>query len=389
MSNDVSDSAFIAPEDVSSEWQDGSLLQSRRHSVLYRAKRYGRWFILKGLPAEQQHLTDCRLQQEKEFRLGIQLVHPNIVATYSIEDIPDCGRCIVLEAVDGQPMDNWLATKPDKQKRFRIMMQLLDAVEYLHSWQLVHHDLKPGNILITRNGENLKLIDFGLSDTDDSATPVPNDIQSDLCRLADLIALLHLRGYKRIANNCRRKRYKNVAELRRDIAHREKKAKIWRNILSSLIVTGCAILLWEAYIKQESAQNLLTEARQERELAEQAHLQAQQTLQDVQSEYALAQQERTLSEQEHQAEKQREQKMTNDVMTCMQHEKERLEQVLRQNRNMVQTTNQFRWIPLRDSLADVYADDPQLQAVCLSLVDQQYLQLQSYLERLSKELPRR
>ena len=90
MNNDLSDSAFISPEDVSSQWQDIRLLQSRRHSVLYRAKRYGRWFILKGLPIEQQHLTDCRRLQEKEFGLGIQLVHPNIVATYSLEDIPGC-----------------------------------------------------------------------------------------------------------------------------------------------------------------------------------------------------------------------------------------------------------------------------------------------------------
>ncbi|HCS88407.1 MAG TPA: hypothetical protein DIW30_08520 [Bacteroidales bacterium] len=386
MNNDASDSAFILPEDVSSRWQDIRLLQSRRHSVLYRGKRYGRWFILKGLPAEQQHLTDCLRQQEKEFRLGIQLVHPNIAATYSLEDIPDCGRCIVQEAVDGQTMDCWLATKPDKHKRLRVMMQLLDAVEYLHARQLVHHDLKPGNILITHNGGNLKLFDFGLSDTDDSASPAPNDLQDDLCHIADVMDLLHLRSCKRIANACRRKCHKNIAELRRDIVHREKTAKVWRNVLSGIIVTGCAVLLGEAYVEQQHAKDLLAEAQEERRLAEQANSQAQQTLQDVQTEYNLTLQERTLWEEEHQAEKQRKQAMTDDVMTCMQHEKERLEQTLRQNKDILQTTKQFRWIPLRDSLANVYADDPQLQAACLSLIDQQYLQLQSYLQDLSKEL---
>ena len=211
MNNDLSDSAFISPEDVSSQWQDIRLLQSRRHSVLYRAKRYARWFILKGLPIEQQHLTDCRRLQEKEFGLGIQLVHPNIVATYSLEDISGCGRCIVLEAVDGQTLDSWLATQPDKQKRLRVMMQLLDAVEYLHAWQLVHHDLKPSNILITHNGENLKLIDFGLSDTDDSASPSPNDIQSDLSRLADIIVLFRLPVSRSVITKCRQRKYRNIS----------------------------------------------------------------------------------------------------------------------------------------------------------------------------------
>lgn len=386
MNNDSSDSAFITPEDVSSQWQDIRLLQSRRHSVLYRGKRYGRWFVLKGLPAEQQELTDCRLLQEKEFRLGIQLVHPNIAATYSLEDISDCGRCIVQEAVDGQTLGTWLASKPDKQKRCRMMMQLFDAVEYLHARQLVHNDLKADNILITRNGENLKLIDFGLSNTDDSASSLPNDVQDDLCRLADVMDLLHLRGYKRIANACRRRCYKNIADLRRHIAHREKKAKVWRNVLSGIIVTGCAVLLGEAYVEQQHAQDLLAEAREERRLAEQANSQAQQTLQDVQTEYNLTLQERTLWEEENRAEKQREQEMTNDVMARMQQEKTRLEQTLRRNKDIQQTIKQFRWIPLRDSLANVYAYDPQLQAACLSLIDQQYLQLQSYLQGLSKEL---
>ena len=386
MNNDSSDSAFVTPDGVSSQWQETSLLQSRRHSVLYRAKRYGRWFILKGLPAGQQELTDCRLLQEKEFRLGIQLVHPNIVATYSLEDIQGCGRCIVLEAVDGQTLGSWLTSKPNKQKRRRVMMQLLDAMEYLHSWQLVHNDLKPDNILITRNGENLKLIDFGLSNTDDSAAPTPNDLQDDLCRLADVIDLLHLRGCKQIANACRRKCYKNIAELRRDIVRREKRVKVWRNVLSGIIVVCCAVLLGEAYVEQQHAQDLLTEAQEERRLAEQANSQAQQTLQDVQTEYNLTLQERTLWEEEQKAAKQREQEMTNDVMTCMRHEKERLEQTLRQNRDYLQTVKQFRWIPLRDSLANIYADDPQLQATCLSLVDQQYLQLQNHLQQLSKEL---
>ena len=78
---EYSDSGFIVAGDVTALWQEIMLLQRRQHSALYRGKRYGRWFILKGLTKEQQPLTNFRLLQEREFRLGIQLVQPNIVDT--------------------------------------------------------------------------------------------------------------------------------------------------------------------------------------------------------------------------------------------------------------------------------------------------------------------
>lgn len=247
------DSGFIAAGDVSALWQEITPLQVRRHSVLYRGKRYGRWFVLKGLPAEQQSLTDFRLQQEREFRVGIGLVHPNIAGTYSLEEVPGIGRCIVMESVDGQTLDGWLSARPGRQKRQRVLIQLLDAVEYLHARQLVHHDLKPGNILITRNGENVKLIDFGLSDSDDSATSAPNDIQADLLRIADLTDLLHLCGYKPVVRACRKGRYKNIAELRKGISRCGKAWKAVVSLAGAFMLTLCAVVGTLSYTRHLQA----------------------------------------------------------------------------------------------------------------------------------------
>lgn len=49
----------------------------------------------------------------------------------------------------------------------KIITELCSALQYIHSKQIVHRDLKPSNILITHNGNNIKLIDFSLSDCDD------------------------------------------------------------------------------------------------------------------------------------------------------------------------------------------------------------------------------
>ena len=161
-----STSGFLNPEDLTSQWTEISLLQARRRNVLYRAKRYGRWFILKTLSEDCQDLTDYRLLQEREFQIGFSLHHPNIVETYSIEEVPAVGRCIVIEYVDGITLAQWLATRPSYAARVRIWNQLKDVREYLESRQMEHHDLKADNILITRDGKYLKLIDFGLSGTE-------------------------------------------------------------------------------------------------------------------------------------------------------------------------------------------------------------------------------
>ena len=152
-----SSSDFIVPTDFSSEWHNIALIKSHSRTQVYTATRYGRRFVLKSLTPETASLTDYRLQQEQEFQLGIQLVHPNIAATYSLEEIDGVGRCIVQEWIDGVTLGEWLQTKPSKTSRERVLNQVLDALEYIHGLQLVHHDLKTDNILITRNGANAKL----------------------------------------------------------------------------------------------------------------------------------------------------------------------------------------------------------------------------------------
>lgn len=240
---DISDSGFIAPEEFSAEWQDIALLQQRRQNTIYTAKRYGKRYLLKGISTEYQSITDIRLLQEKEFSFSISLSHPNIAETYSLEDVPEIGRCIVIEYVDGLTLAEWIKISPSRAQRERVLAQLLEVLEYIHSLQLVHHDLKSSNILITRNGQNVKLIDFGLSDTDSSSDN--NDASIDLQLFGNILALLFPKRYRSIAHACQQGKYPNIAALKQAFHRRH----IWRKsmpyLISIICVIICSLLLFQ------------------------------------------------------------------------------------------------------------------------------------------------
>ena len=231
---DISDSGFIAPHTISTNWSDIALFQQRNHNMLYHAKRYGKCFVLKGLSADCQTLTDHLLLQEKEFAFGISLSHPHIAETYSLENVEGCGRCIVMEYVDGTTLAEWLTTNPSKAARQRVMMQLLDALEYIHSLQLVHHDLKSSNILITRNGQNVKLIDFGLSELD--TTNPQNDLQHDIQKFGQLLQLLFPTRYRRLRLQCQRGQFANMAAIRLSIEKPQRRQKLIPYLVAIIIL---------------------------------------------------------------------------------------------------------------------------------------------------------
>ena len=105
----------------------------------------------------------------KEFELGIELEHPNIVRYFDYGE-DEKGPFIKMDYVDGESLDEFVATHPDFLKnntnRQRLLNELLDALAYLHGKRMLHLDLKPSNILITNNGHHVKLVDLGFAWTD-------------------------------------------------------------------------------------------------------------------------------------------------------------------------------------------------------------------------------
>lgn len=140
---------------------------SRSYSRVWKAVRMGKWHVLKSLAEKYADNAQYLHLLQKEFEIGFGLDHPHIARTVGFEEDAVAGPCIIMEYVDGATLQETFRDKrctPEQAKC--IVEQLCDALTYIHQRQIIHRDLKPTNILITRNGQNVKVIDFGLSDTD-------------------------------------------------------------------------------------------------------------------------------------------------------------------------------------------------------------------------------
>ena len=251
-------SGFIKPQEVlnSDQFTDFTTVPSRGFSQLTRAKRHGRWWMLKGLKEQYREDSVYRALLQKEYEITCQLQHPMVAFVFSLEEVAGLGLCIVMEWIEGMTLREWLTEGHHTRKQRRHVADMLtEVLAYVHSRQTQHRDLKPSNIMLTHDGQNLKLIDFGLSDTDShavlkesvgtegyTAPEGPSDIYSLGCILLEL----RLGGASAIViRKCcapLSQRYTDTAAIQEDL-HRS-----WQWPLRILLILGLALLLAGAWL---------------------------------------------------------------------------------------------------------------------------------------------
>jgi eukaryotic-like serine/threonine-protein kinase len=132
--------------------------------TVYRAldTKLNRTVVIKILPPELTQKTANFRRFEREAQLCSQLDHPNICTIYDFNEANGVFY-IAMQYVAGKNVRQLVSGRPlELRSALSIAIQVTDALAYAHSKNIIHRDIKAGNIMVTPDGQ-AKVLDFGLA----------------------------------------------------------------------------------------------------------------------------------------------------------------------------------------------------------------------------------
>jgi hypothetical protein len=148
--------------------------------IVYKAQdpKIGRTVAIKTLSAAGlgADMEQYRARFLVEAKSAGRLNHPNIVAVHDVTD-DDQGRpCLVLEFVEGTTLDRLVMEEQIPLARLlELVAQIARALAYAHANGIIHRDVKPANIMVTKAGQ-AKLSDFGIAKLEGTSMTIAGQV---------------------------------------------------------------------------------------------------------------------------------------------------------------------------------------------------------------------
>lgn len=130
-------------------------------------------------------------QLAQEARMAVEVLHENIVRVMDVDVAKEGFLYVVMEFLDGRTLSELKGRWGDVDWGLKVLAQVCTGLNALHQHNLVHRDLKPGNIVIS-NGQNprdfnVKIVDFGISSWETAQTLEKHSLQAKAAYSKDSI----------------------------------------------------------------------------------------------------------------------------------------------------------------------------------------------------------
>ena len=133
--------------------------------VVYKAQdlKLERWVALKFLPPHVSLDAETKVRFTREAKAASALDHPNIGTIHEIAETDDRQMFIVMAYYEGETLKQKIERGPlPFTEAVDLALQMARGLAKAHAQQIVHRDVKPSNVVVTRDGL-VKIIDFGLA----------------------------------------------------------------------------------------------------------------------------------------------------------------------------------------------------------------------------------
>ncbi len=145
-----------------------SVISSGSQGVVYKAvqETTSRTVAIKVMIAGDTASARQRARGEREAEISARLRHPNIVTVFESRKLGDGRVAVIMEFIDGVPIDRWYPKGPTDEARrrmlLRVFLEICNAIHHAHLNGVIHRDVKPDNVLVTPDARPV-VLDFGIA----------------------------------------------------------------------------------------------------------------------------------------------------------------------------------------------------------------------------------